>query len=288
MNSVVRRRSVAVAGHTVGLREAGPADGPPVVLLHGLASDGGTWEPALGPLADLGIYAVAPDLLGHGESDKPRTGEYSLDGFATVLTGLLRELELTSVTLAGHSLGGAIAVHFAYHHPSHVQRLALVAAGGLGRQVHVALRAAALPGAHFVVRALVNHRTARIYRDPRLHRALRLSPEDLVNLGRAGRALSVPDARAAFFASLRSVIEPGGQRGSLIEMDYLAEHVPTLIVWSEADHVIPVSHAHALHEHLPTSRLELLPGSSHEPHRRHADRFSAVLDDFVRTTAPAQ
>ncbi len=266
-------------------REAGPAAGPTVILLHGLASDSGTWDLAIPPLAERGVHVIAPDLLGHGESDKPAVG-YSLERFSLYLRDLLDELGLTRATVAGHSLGGAIAMYFAYHHPGRTERLILVSSGGLGKRVHPLLRAATLPGAPTIVRLLINRRTASVYRAPRLHRTLRLPPATVTNLTRAGRSLVNADGRAAFFTTLRSVIRPSGQRGSMIEMRYLADHTPTLIIWTQDDHVIPVSHAYDTHQHLPSSRLELFPGSSHEPHRRYAGRFADVVSDFVATTTP--
>jgi pimeloyl-ACP methyl ester carboxylesterase len=284
--SEVRRRTIDLDGQAVAYREAGRSDAPVVILLHGLASDSGTWELAIEPLAARGLRVIAPDLIGHGDSAKPALG-YSLERFACFLRDLMDRLDVPSATIAGHSLGGAIAMHFGYHYPRYVDRLVLVASGGLGRSVHPLLRAATLPGARGVVRLLVNKRTAVVYRAPRLHRTLRLPPGTVTNLRRAGRGLANPDGRAAFFATLHSVIQPSGQRGSMIEMQYLGQHVPTLIVWTERDHVIPVSHAYATHEHLPTSRLEIFPGTSHELHRRFADRFAEVVADFVATTEPA-
>jgi len=69
-------------------------------------------------------------------------------------------------------------------------------------------------------------------------------------------------------------------------MQYVADHNPTLIVWTEQDHVIPVSHAYDLHRHLPSSRLVLFSGKSHEPHRRYAERFAQVVAEFIATTKP--
>lgn len=283
----VRRRILRLGEHRVAIREAGPIDGPPVILVHGLASDSGTWELAIGPLACHGLRVIAPDLLGHGDSDKPATAGYSLEGFSIFLRDLMEVLDTGPGTLVGHSLGGAIAMHFAFHIPQYTARLVLVASGGLGKQVHPVLRAAALPIAPPILRALLNTRTVRLYRAPRLHRTLRLTPENVVNLRRATRTLITPGGRGAFFTTLRSVIEPSGQRGSMIEAQYLADHNPTLIVWAEEDNVIPVSHAWELHRHLPSSRLELFPGGGHEPHRRHGARFADVVADFVATTRPA-
>lgn len=281
--------SVQQSGLRLCYQDVGPADGPVVVLVHGLVSDSSTWAPAITALADRGMRVIAPDLLGHGASDKPpcTPAHYSLDGFATSLRSLLLALDVPRATLAGHSLGGAIAMHFAYHHPELTERLVLVASGGLGKGVHPALRAAAVPGSSLLLRLLVNRGTLGFARWVRLHRAFRLPPVVVDNLHRAFGGLAVPAGRDAFFATLRSVISPSGQRGSMIEMRYLGDHVPTLIVWSEHDHVIPVSHAQALHSHLPSSRLALFPGASHQPHHRYADRFAATLADFIASTDPA-
>jgi pimeloyl-ACP methyl ester carboxylesterase len=262
-------------------QECGSPDAPAVLLVHGLLSDSCTWTTDLQPLAAHGVRAIAVDLLGHGESDKP-AGSYLLDDYARMLDSFLDALELKSATICGHSLGGAIAVHFGYHHPERVERLVLVSAGGLGREVSPALRMLALPGAEALTGAVMGRRLVqRILRSPRLHRLCRVTPARLPNLQRVGRTLFRADMRAAFFRSLRGVIGPRGQLGSFIEMKYLAAHVPTMLVWSDRDVIIPVAHAHRTHEHLPGSELVLFPGGGHEPHRRNAERFAAALAGFV-------
>jgi len=276
----VQRSSVIADGHRLSYQEAGPADGPALVLVHGLASDSDTWDRAIVPLAEHGLRVIAVDLLGHGLSDKP-AGRYLLADFAASLEAFFAAVGLDRATVGGHSLGGAIAVHFGFHYPDRVQRLILVSAGGLGREVHPVLRAAALPGASLLLGAALRPRFVRVYRHPGLHRALRLTPDNLGNLRRTRAALGTPAGRGAFFAALRGVIAPSGQRGSFIEMRYLAEHVPTLLVWSERDGVIPIAHAHAARDHLPGSRLVVFPGRGHEPHRRYAVEFAAAVADFV-------
>jgi pimeloyl-ACP methyl ester carboxylesterase len=279
----ITRRTVTAGRHRLSYLAAGPQDGAAVVLLHGLASDATTWDRTIEPLAGQGLRVVAVDLLGHGASDKPAEG-YLLPDFADSLAKFFEAAGIVDATVCGHSLGGAIAVTFAYHHPDLVSRLVLVSAGGLGREVHPVLRAASLPGAERVLAAAVAEPLRRLYRRPGLHRLLRLTPENLVNLRRAARALDTREGRVAFFAALRGVIEPAGQRGSFIEMQYLAEHLPTLLVWTERDGVIPVAHAYAAHDHLPTSRLVVFPGTGHEPHRRQAEQFAAEVAEFVRST----
>ncbi len=278
VRSPVSRAELSVDGHRISCQLAGPEDGPMVVLLHGLASDSTTWERAIGPLADRGVRVVAPDLLGHGESDKPSEG-YLLHEFADGLSGLLDALGARRAALVGHSFGGAVAMQTAFQYPDLVDRLVLVAAGGLGKEVNIALRAAALPGAGAVVRVMASRRTAAAVRAVGAHR--RIPPDTLVNMRRAGRVLGSAAGRRAFLATLRGVIGFSGQRGSMIEMRRLAEHIPILLIWSERDPIIPISHAHAVQAHLPGSRLDVLPGATHEPHRRYADRFADSVARFV-------
>lgn len=275
-------RKTALAGrHTVAYLEAGPSDGPVVVLLHGLASDADTWDRAIGPLAAHGLRVLAIDLIGHGESDKP-AGTYLLTDFAESLGDFLDALGVPSATLCGHSFGGAIAMFFGARHPDRVERVVLVSAGGLGREVHPVLRAAALPVAPVVLRAALGPRLQRLYRRPELHRALRLTPDNVANLRRAARALGTQAGQASFFASLRGVIAPSGQRTASQEMRAFAERVPMLLVWNEGDPVIPLAHAkaHAARA-TPSSRLVVFPSRGHEPHRRSAERFADEVAAFV-------
>lgn len=282
-------RTVGRDGYRQAYRELGPVAGPVILLVHGLMSDGSTWARPAAGLAEAGYRVVVPDLLGHGGSDKPADGEYHLPYFADSLFRLLSQLGASSVTVVGHSLGGAIAMQLAHDHPELVRRLVLVSAGGLGRKVHPMLRVASLPGAHRVLRLVVNERTAALYRAPRLHRSLRLSPEAVANLSRAGRGLVSATGRSAFFLTLRNAITPSGQRGSMMEHGYLPRELPTLIVWSQDDPVLPVQHAYQTHAYLPNSQLVVLPGSTHQPHHHSADRFVQAVAEFVTgnpTTSP--
>ncbi len=277
----ITRSSVLAGGHSLAYREAGPADGPVVVLLHGLASDADTWDKAIDLLAERGLRVLAVDLLGHGASDKPDT-DYLLVDFAESLAGFLDALDIPSATLCGHSFGGAIAMFFGTRYPERVDRVVLVSAGGLGREVHPLLRAAALRVAPAVLRVATGPRLRRVYAHPGLHRALRLTPDNVANLRRAARALGTPEGQAAFFASVRGVIAPSGQRTASEEMRAFAEKVPMLLVWSEDDPVIPLAHARAHAERAkPYSRLVIFPSRGHEPHRRNAERFATEVADFI-------
>jgi pimeloyl-ACP methyl ester carboxylesterase len=281
------RKLVRIERHVLSYWEAGPADGPVVVLLHGLLSDATTWDPTIAPLSSRGLRVIALDLPGHGESSKER-GTYLLDDFAIALDQFFDAIRISSATVVGHSFGGAITVHFGFHYPQRVQRQILVSAGGLGREVNIGLRLLTVGGAERIVGTVLDRRwIRRLIGSQRLHEAVGLSPERLVNLRRIFRGLAEPRARAAFFASARGVIEPSGQRGSFAEMGYLADHLPTMLAWSSEDSVIPVSHAHDTRAHLPQSRLVVFPGGGHEPHRRNAEIFAAEVWQFIQETPPS-
>src|SRR3954467_8348587 len=145
-------RQIELHGHPVTYCRMG--QGPAVLLVHGITSSSRTWRTVTPALAEH-YDVIAPDLLGHGRSAKPR-GDYSLGAYASGLRDLLVALEVPSATVVGHSLGGGVAMQFAYQFPERVQRLALGDSGGLGAEVSLVLRAATLPGAEWVLPLLAS------------------------------------------------------------------------------------------------------------------------------------
>ena len=281
---------ITLHGNRVSYREAGNPDSgaPVVVLLHGIAGSGQTWDSVL-PLLGEHHRVIAPDMLGHGDSAKPR-GDYSLGSYASAVRDLLAALGHQSATVVGHSLGGGIAMQFAYQFPERLERLVLVSSGGLGREVAFMLRAAALPGADFVLPLMVNRRMDAMGRKlaTGLTRLGLLATHDLEELARGFASLKDAHARAAFLHTVRSVIDVGGQRVDASDRLYLAEEVPSLLVWGEKDRVIPVRHGLLAHQNMPGSRMEVFPTAGHFPHIADPDRFVALLSDFIASTEPAR
>lgn len=259
-----------------------------ILLIHGMAGSSRTWREVMKILA-RDHTVIAPDLLGHGESAKPM-GDYSLGAYASGLRDLLvGTLGIESATLVGQSLGGGVAMQLAYQHPELCQRLVLVASGGLGREVSWVLRALTLPGAEYVIPPLfprfarrAGEKVMRFFRD----RGVR-APH-IAEMWNAYASLTETPNRHAFIRTVRAVIDPGGQTVSARDRLYLAAHIPTMIVWGDRDDIIPVAHAHATHELLPQSRLEIFEGAGHFLHVEHPLRFAELLRDFVETTQPAQ
>jgi pimeloyl-ACP methyl ester carboxylesterase len=278
-------RHVSLHGHRVAYRQAG--SGPAVVLIHGLTSDSKTWSRVMPSLARR-FTVIAPDLAGHGGSDKPK-GDYSLGAHASAVRDLLLTLGHDRASIVGHSLGGGIAMQFSYQFPERCERLVLVDSGGLGREVSLLLRAATLPGSEFVLPFLAAARLldAGELAGRLLGRVGLRAHTDVEEMARGHATLSDAGARAAFVHTLRSVVEPGGQRVDASDRLYLAQHIPFLLVWGERDSIIPVSHGRATHQQVPGSRLELFANSGHFPQLDEPERFIDVLVDFMDATEPA-
>jgi pimeloyl-ACP methyl ester carboxylesterase len=270
-------------GDRIAYREAGK--GHALLLIHGMAGSSATWR-AIIPLLSKKYRVVAPDLLGHGMSAKPR-GDYSLGAFAVFLRDLLDELGIDRATVVGQSLGGGIAMQFAHQHRDHCERLALIGSGGLGPDLSPLLRILSAPGAEFVLPVV--------------------APQPVLNLGnklgswltsagiqapRAGEmwhaysSLSDARTRQAFLRTLRSVVDYRGQAVSALNKLHLAAGLPTVLIWGDHDRIIPVAHAYAAHDALEGSRLEVLEGLGHFPHVEAPLPVAEILEDFISSTAP--
>jgi pimeloyl-ACP methyl ester carboxylesterase len=279
----VQQSQIALHGQVYGYRMAG--SGPLVVLLHGIAGSSATWEHVIPRLTKY-HKVLAPDLLGHGESSMP-PGDYSLGAYANLLRDLIAVLGQERCTIVGHSLGGGVAMQFAYQYPERCERLVLVSSGGLGREIHPLLRAASLPGAELVLPwlSVVGEHSIALLLKTAGRVGLRGSA-DLEETWRSFAALERPEARRTFLNTIRDTIDLQGQRISAHDRLYLTAEVPTLIVWGEKDPLIPVGHAHRTHEIIAGSRLEVFPGVGHYPYLEDPERFAGVLLDFIRTTRP--
>ena len=277
---------IEIHGHPVSYTRAG--EGPALLLLHGITSSSRTWRAVLPGLAERHTV-IAPDLLGHGESAKPR-GDYSLGAHASGARDLLLALGIRRVTVVGHSLGGGIAMQLAYQFPQYVERLVLVASGGLGNEVSLLLRAATLPGAEWVLpqlcRPWLRNAGGAV---GRFLASVGLRPStDLQGIAEGFASLQDDAARRAFLHTARSIIDPAGQRVSARDRLYLAAEMPTLIVWGQRDPMIPAKHAREAQQAMPHSRLEIFPDAGHFPFNDDPARFVAVVRDFVAGTAPAE
>jgi pimeloyl-ACP methyl ester carboxylesterase len=280
----LRREETRLHGRRISYLTAG--EGPVLLLVHGIASDSEAWRASL-PLLARRARVIAPDLPGHGASGKA-PGDYSLGSLASSLRDLLVKLGHERATVMGHSLGGGVAMQFAYMFPERTERLVLVSSGGLGRTVNPLLRAATLPGSELVIAATIGPMTA-------LGRAgvatvrrlgLRVAP-DLGEVGRGFATLADREGRAAFLDTLRSVVNFSGQRVDASDRLYLAAGVPTLLLWGERDPIIPTAHGLRARERMPGSRLVTFAESGHFPQIDDPHGFAATVLQFLEETEPS-
>jgi pimeloyl-ACP methyl ester carboxylesterase len=276
-----------IHGYRRAFRVAG--SGPALLLIHGVGDDSTTWEAVHAQLAQR-FTVIAPDLLGHGESDKPRA-DYSLAAFANGMRDLLTVLGIDRVTVVGHSLGGGVAMQFAYQYPHLVERIVLVSTGGVTKDVSLGLRLAAMP---------MGSEALAMLRVPGALPALQLAGRaagkvlgctkfgrDLPDGMRLLARLREPAALSAFSRTLRAVVDGHGQLVTMLDRSYLMQSMPVQLIWGEDDLVIPVSHARIAHAAIPGSRLEIFENSGHMPHHDHPDRFVETVERFIDSTQAA-
>lgn len=262
-------------------------EGPPLLLIHGLGSHHRTWLPAISWLAER-YTVIAPDLLGHGESAKPRA-DYSAGGYANGMRDLLAVLGVERVTVVGHSFGGGVAMQFAYQYPQLVERIVLVASGGLGRQMNPLLRALTLPGSGLALSVA----TAKPVR-PAASALMRAAHRSRLPYTADGQVLcdvySTLDSRESRRALLHVLRAHADWRGQVISMRdraYMTRHVPCLVVWGKRDCVLPVAHAQVAREVMPGASVQIFGRAGHFPHEDQPAEFAAAVIDFIESTPAA-
>ncbi len=272
MAPLLVHRFARVAGVDLHWAELGA--GRPVVLVHGLCDSHRTWLPVAPALA-RSRRVLMLDLAGHGESSRP-DASYTLEWHATVVGAWLEELNLEEVDLVGHSFGAGVAQWMLLDHRKRIRRLGLVSAGGLGREVGVALRWASVPffverfGQPFMafgtIRALSAARGA-------------FSDDEIATLARFN---AIPGTARAFSRSVRDVINGSGQYRHFFDRAHEVPLLPPIaLYWGEDDPLIPVSHGVRAAASVEGITLTLFPSAGHFPHRRMPSRFAEALLAFL-------
>lgn len=273
-------RFVELNGHLVAYRDAGDPAAEPLLLIHGVGGSSLAWVPLFAHLSAK-YRVIAPDLLGHGQSDKPRA-DYSLGAFAVWLRDFLDRLDVPGATMVGHSLGGGVALQLAYQHRQYCRRLVLVNSGGLGTDVSMPLRLLSTPGAELLLPVIASRPAIFVG-----HGVLSLltagglaeSPKTQERW-RKYFALADPLGRHAFLRTLRSVVDFRGQTVSALNRLPNLD-VPTLIIAGARDPVIPASHAQAAHAALPGSQLKIIDEAGHHPMLDCPATLAGLIDEFV-------
>lgn len=252
-------------------------EGPAVLLLHGLGTSLITWQRNVAPLVDAGYRVLALDLPGHGDSDKPKTLSYDPISAANLLRQFLDLREVERVSLVGNSAGGLVVGQFGIAYPDQVDRMVLVAAGGLGREVCWYLRLMSVPllGELIYQPGLQNpidlSRRIFYHEPPFLNEVM---PEMI-------RVRNMPGTRYAAVQAVRSSINLLGLRKQQYILEQLTElSKPVMAVWGEEDTVLPAVHAEEVRRAIPNSYVRILPQCGHWPHMEKAEEFNDLLVQF--------
>jgi pimeloyl-ACP methyl ester carboxylesterase len=264
-------------GARAHFRERGPADGPVLLLLHGSNSSFLTWEPWSKALSDH-FHVIALDLPGHGLTGAVPNHDYSQAGMSNFVEEFAKARHLQTFALAGNSMGGGVAAQYAEVHPERVSRLILVDAGGMptkmGDKIPLAFKLAGSPW----------------FKPVMLH----VTPRSLVTEGLNDaivRKAVINDYMIDWywdFARMEGTREATAERFSdrggnwFFVKDHIGQiKAPTLILWGEEDHLIPVAAAHEFNAAIPGSKLIVYPATGHIPMEEMADQSAADVRAFL-------
>jgi pimeloyl-ACP methyl ester carboxylesterase len=270
-----RSRFVDVDGVRVHYQEAGDPKAPTLVLIHGFASSTLVWSKVFLRLADAGFHVIAIDMLGFGYSGKPRNGEYTIAGQASLLIGLLDRLNIKRATLVGSSYGGAVAATCALDYAQRVSRLVLIGTVNNNRPLgYKLMRVFSSPVFGDVVsplligsRRLLRRRMKRVYdRHEWVLDERRVEARHL--------PLRTSGTQRAIIRTVR------GWNAERISRDAHLIRQPTLLLWGENDCEIPLADGERLHEQIPGSRLIVFLNCGHIPHEEYPEEFIGVVADF--------
>ena len=260
---------------TVRYLEAG--SGPPLVLLHGVGLDaaGISWKHAIPELAAT-HRVVAPDLPGHGESEKPDIA-YTTDYYIEVLDALVAALDIECPSLAGISMGGCVALGYALEND--VDRLALVDSYGLGTDAAwrpMAATALRTPGMGQVVWSAMGTNEHTVKQTLRGYTTR--TPEAFVT--EVHEVLQDPGCKRALNRWQRSEFGLFGFRSCYLG-DLGDLSAPTLLVHGDDDTLLPAAWSRRAADRLPESELHVLEECGHWPPRERPERFNDLLAAFM-------
>ncbi len=266
-------------GARAHIRDRGPRTAPALVLIHGSNASLFTWERWAARLDDT-FRVITIDMPGHGLTGAVPSGDYSQPAMVTFIAEAAQRLRLTRFALGGNSMGGAVAARFAEEYPGRVTQLILVDAGGMpsreGERIPLVFRLARIP----VLNAILLHVTPRILVVDGLNHAI--VRKSIINDTMIDRYWDFARMAGTREATLESLNAPGDH--------FVAEHaglitMPTLILWGEEDHVIPLDAARAYAKAIRGARLIVYPGTGHLPQEEVADKSAADVRVFLLATS---
>ena len=283
MQTEVVESTVQVGEHEVLVQQFG--DGPPLLLIHGFLVSSAEWRTVL-PFLGNEFRCIALDLPGFGRSDRPAPDrfDYSLSGYARLIAQLLEQLDAVPCHVAGHSMGGAIAMQFAIDYPLMVQRLVIMDAAWHPFSLSLKARLPFMGKlGEFTFKKLYGRALFRDYFENDVYNGKKVDPEQV---DAYYDALDTPQSRDAAYEVLKNMIHPEKLRGLAAQVSKINH--PTLVLWGEDDRLIPVSLADKLVRELSDAKLVLLRGCGHAGNEEQPDATArAFREHFAAENARA-
>ena len=256
------RKSIAIDGYDAHYYQAGPADGPVIVLMHGLIDEKNSFVPAAAALAET-HRVILPDLQAHGENAQIEGRDHSIGGQVDFIASLLDTLNVQDLVIGGNSMGGHVAAAFALAQPDRTEKLILLNATGMLLDAPPTYSEYPEGIDLAYMTALYDH----VFIEPPFIPApiMRHLARDL-------------NAKAPFYNMLVGEVV-GGEDFRLDERIGTLD-VPTLIIWGTEDNLVPIQYAEAYHAELPNSELTILE-AGHAPQMEVPDAVSDAMKQFV-------
>jgi len=282
---LISETKLQLSSLTINYQVAGPDHAPAVLLLHGLGTRASFWLPIIPTLVDAGFQVYALDLPGFGHSD-PFAGLYTPISVGKLVAAFVKALDLASVIVIGHSMGGTIAAGFAIAEPPSIKALVLIDAFGFSDQTipisPAILYTLALPSLYY-----------RLIRQPEklikpiiennFHVPDRLSSE-ILDIAMTENWGGDSIVRMKIIFGLVKSLGLRGQRREFVEKlydQYLQYGFQIAVIWGREDAFIPVREAYQIKSRIPTIELHIIPDCGHVPPLEKTDAFNQVLIHLI-------
>jgi 2-hydroxy-6-oxonona-2,4-dienedioate hydrolase len=237
-----------------------------LVLLHGIGASADRWT-AVFPRLSRTFEVIIPDIVGFGYSDKP-TVEYTMDFFVEFLDKFMKALSVEQASFIGSSFGGFLATEYALKYPNKVKKLVLVSPAGTMRAstqiLDEYIMAALYPTYENVWKAFSNMTFGSDFVPDSTIR-------DFIN------RMRLPNAKYAFMSTLLGIRDSPKLKGRLSKIDH-----PTLFIWGEHDHMIPLEYSAEFAE-ISDSSTTVMKGCGHTPYVEKPKEFTRIVLDFLES-----